>query len=258
MSTPDAYFVADGARFAATEHTRGPWSPLHQHGGPPSALLARAFERLVAAAGLAVVRMTVELIRPVPIGAVEVTAAVVQAGRKVQRLEGTLAAEDRDVCRATALAIRMTDVPLPTSREPDMAPPEAGVPFVFPFFHGGLGYAAAVEARLARGVWGHGPVSLWIRSRLPLLADEAPSPLQQVMIAADSGSGVAVVVDPARFTFVNADLTVSLHRPPVDEWVCLDAATRVEPSGVGLTVTRLLDREGAIGAALQSLVIEPR
>jgi hypothetical protein len=154
--------------------------------------------------------------------------------------------------------VRVTDVPLPAAREEGVASPAASTPFVFPFFRGGLGYAAAVETRVARGVWGHGPVALWIRSRVPLLPGETPSPLQRVMIAADSGSGVAVVLDPARWTFVNADLTVALHRPPEGEWVCVDAATTTEPSGVGLTVTRLLDPEGPIGAALQSLVIEPR
>ena len=36
----DADFGPDGERFAPTELARGPWSPLHQHGGAPSALLA--------------------------------------------------------------------------------------------------------------------------------------------------------------------------------------------------------------------------
>ena len=40
----DAFYVTDGDDFVATAHTRGPWSPKHQHGGPPSALLARAIE----------------------------------------------------------------------------------------------------------------------------------------------------------------------------------------------------------------------
>src|SRR5207237_67687 len=35
----DAFYIPDGDDFVATVHTRGPWSPKHQHGGPPSALL---------------------------------------------------------------------------------------------------------------------------------------------------------------------------------------------------------------------------
>ena len=30
-------FVPDGDGWLATSHTRGPWSPVHQHGGPPAA-----------------------------------------------------------------------------------------------------------------------------------------------------------------------------------------------------------------------------
>lgn len=33
-----AFFVPDGATFAAQDWARGPWSNAHQHGGPPAAL----------------------------------------------------------------------------------------------------------------------------------------------------------------------------------------------------------------------------
>ena len=35
----------DGSRWQATVHTTGPWDARAQHGGPPSALLARAVEQ---------------------------------------------------------------------------------------------------------------------------------------------------------------------------------------------------------------------
>ncbi|MBI2206090.1 MAG: thioesterase family protein [Candidatus Rokubacteria bacterium] len=258
-SIPDAYFVADGGRFIATEHTRGPWSDRHQHGGPPSALLVRAIERVLAGSGTALARITIELLSPVPIATLEVAASATRAGRKVQRLDATLTSDGRLIARATALAIRTTALELPApAGSLDVPAPADSDPFVFPFFRSGIGYALAVEARLARGVWGKGPATLWIRTRVPLVAGELPSPLQRVMIAADSGNGIAVVLDAARWTFVNADLTVALHRPPDGEWIGLDAGTTVEPSGVGLTVTRLLDTRGTIGIAHQSLVVDPR
>lgn len=256
---PDAFFVPDGPRFVATAHARGPWSPGHQHGGPPSALLARALEQTLAGTGMMIARLTIDLLSPVPLGTVEVTAAVIRAGRKVQRLEGAVSAEGRPVLRATALAVRTTDLPVPTvARSRAIPPPEASTPFVFPFFHEDIGYATAVEGRVARGVWGKGATAVWVRPRVRLLPDEPLTPLQRVMIAADSGNGVAVVLDPARWTFVNADLTVALHRLPAGEWMGLDADTTPEPAGVGLTIARLLDEGGPIGIAVQGLVIEPR
>ena len=42
----DAFYLPLGDdRWGATRHTTGPWDAGFQHGGPPSALLARAIER---------------------------------------------------------------------------------------------------------------------------------------------------------------------------------------------------------------------
>ncbi len=258
----DAFFVPAGEAFVSTEHTRGPWSAGHQHAGPPSALLARAIERAVAdEPAFQVARMTVELMAPVPIGLLSVVTAVLRAGRKVRRIEATLSAEGRPLARATGLAIRTEPMALdPVALDPHdpPAPPEHGTPWGFPVFKAAVGYGTAVDTRRVGGGYGQNPTTVWIRPRVALVAGEPPSPLQRVMIAADSGNGVAVVLDPERYTFVNADLSVYLHRPPEGEWVCLQAVTAPEASGVGLSTTRLFDRRGAIGWGLQALVVEAR
>jgi len=79
------FFVPDGDGFVATVSTRGPWSPTHQHGGPPAALCVRALERLTPP-GAMLTRLTFDFLRPVPIGRLVVSAEVVRAGAKVQRL----------------------------------------------------------------------------------------------------------------------------------------------------------------------------
>jgi acyl-CoA thioesterase len=93
---------------------------------------------------------------------------------------------------------------------------------------------------------------------VPLIAGERPTPLECLVLAADSASGVAVVVDPRAATFVNGDLTIALHRDPVGEWICLDAATTGERHGIGLTRARLWDTAGLVGRSLQTLLLEPR
>ena len=112
------------------------------------------------------------------------------------------------------------------------APPAESAPFELPFMSGNEGYHRAMEWRLAKGTWGRGPTAVWLRPRVPLVAGERPTPLECLVAATDSASGVAVVVDPAA-TFVNGDLTIALHRGPVGEWTCLDAATTGEPHGIG-------------------------
>jgi hypothetical protein len=257
---PGPFFAADGDRLVATVWTRGPWSPAHQHGGPPAALCARALERLLPADAM-LARLTFDFIRPVPIAPLTAVAEVVRAGAKVQRLRAVVRDETgAELLHATAVAIRTAPV-LPASRvEPGEAPPppEAGTPFTFPFFRDPTGYHQAVEGRIVRGSWGAGRMTAWLRSRVPLVAGETPSPLQRLLIVADSASGIAVVLDQARHSWVNADLTVHLHRAPESDWLCLDAITTAEAHGVGLTRAHLRDTHGPIGVSLQSLVIDAR
>jgi hypothetical protein len=45
---------------------------------------------------------------------------------------------------------------------------------------------------------------------------------------------------------------------PAGEWVCLDAVTLPERSGIGMADTRLHDERGPIGRALQTLLVDRR
>jgi Thioesterase-like superfamily len=102
------FFTADSAdRFIPSASARGPWSPQHQHGGPPAALLARAFARQ-AGAGMQIARLTFDFLRPVPLAPLTVATRVVRAGSKVQRLAGSLLTEEGTaVLEASCLAMRV-------------------------------------------------------------------------------------------------------------------------------------------------------
>jgi Thioesterase-like superfamily len=84
------------------------------------------------------------------------------------------------------------------------------------------------------------------------------APLSRVLTAADSGNGVSAAVDFRRYVFINADLTVNLHRHPEGEWVCLDARTMVDGAGVGLAESALHDEKGPLGRSTQSLYVATR
>src|SRR5947209_18218182 len=60
------FLGGEDGRFVASELARGPWDADAQHGGAPAALLMREFERIPAADGLQIARVTYELLRPVP------------------------------------------------------------------------------------------------------------------------------------------------------------------------------------------------
>src|SRR5262249_57188278 len=110
----------------------------------------------------------------------------------------------------------------PPPPPPPLPPPEGGTPFEFPFFNEPESYHGAMEIRIVRGDWGSGRVAAWMRQRMPLVAGTPTSPLERVLVAADSGSGVSAAIEHKRVTAINADLSVSVHRPLEGEWVGMD------------------------------------
>jgi Thioesterase-like superfamily len=258
---PEAFYVPDGGSFVATELTRGPWDEGSQHAGPPCALLGRALDRAGALDPAQLVRVTYEILRPVPIARLTTRAEVVRPGRSVELVEGALLHEGEEVVRARAWRIRTADVEI--DREmPEPAPipgPEsASVQRFFPV-PWDVGYHTAMEVRFVTGGFVEpGPAQAWMRMRWPLVAGEETKPRDRVLVAADSGNGVSAPLDYHRYVYINTDLTVSLRRLPQGEWVCLDAVTYAGTNGVGLSDSVLHDRGGMFGRATQALLVAER
>ncbi len=265
-----AFFEPDGdGGYVATELTRGPWDPGHQHAGPPAALVGRELERLgegrIGGPGgpaAQVGRLTYEVLRPVPIGRLTVTARVERPGRRVEMVSATLSGEEGEalmLARGWRLRTEAVGFERPPGF-PDPPPgPEAGKQGEF--FHTGydVGYHAAMDYRFISGAFMEpGPATVWMRPKVPLLPGEEVTPLQRVLVAADSGNGVSSPLDWRRYLFINVDLSVHLHRMPRGEWVCLDAVTLPEGEGVGFSDTALFDEDGAIGRAAQTLLVAER
>ena len=257
-----ALFERDGDRYVPTQLTRGPWDPRAMHGGAPSALFAHVCETYDPGPAGFVARLTVELLRPVPLTPMTLRARTIRPGRKVQWLEAVLLdADEREMARATVLRLRTEEVDTSGSVGivADAPPPVDAGGDPPPFFGlGDVGFWSANDLRIVGGDWMEpGPGTAWLRLRCPVVAGETLSPCSRAAAAADFGSGIG---NPLRFTQasgINADITISLHRHPVGEWICLESGAWVQPHGVGLAETRLHDERGPIGQALQSLLIEP-
>lgn len=331
--TTGSLFVPAGASWLPTDLARGPWSVDALHGGPVAALVARAVEQLAGELGahrartaarviagdehagapersahtdhlpdtMMATRLTVELIRPVPVAPLTVTAAVTRPGRKVQLVEARVTAAGRDVVWARAVLLRRHGDPhwpgaqgtasndrsgdvrdprtnppsshtprastteddqLPTGGPaifkmpvgPEQAERQLGLTDAYPAFHN-----VGAELRFVDGTFDTlGPSTVWIRLRAPVVPGELPSPLQRAAAAADFGNGVSAVLPFEQWRFINPDLTVVLHRPPIGQWVGLQARTDLGVPGVGVATSVLWDTQGTIGSATQTLVVEHR
>lgn len=256
----DAFYLPDGDAFQATPLTRGPWDARFQHGGPPAALAGGALARWGADADAwFLARLTIELLRPVPIGRVAVAVEPERLGRGVQRLTATLSVDGQAVLTARGLRIRRSPIDAPPVPAPAAwPPPEAGTPLRFDFFRHPVGYHQAVRMVCAHGAWGATPIGVWARPVVPLVAGRADLPRERVLVLADAQSGMGVPLDPAVWSFVNPDLTVYFERDPADGWLGFDIRSTASAAGVGLAQSAIRDSQGLLGRSAQSLFIVPR
>lgn len=261
--TDDCFFLpegpsAHGLSFTSTDHTRGPWDARAQHAGPPAALIGHVLEAQHPREDAQVVRVTVEILRPVPVARLHVRTEVARGGRRVEMLTAEVVDDDGErILQARAWRIRTTELPLSAHGvEPEGVPGPDGAAPSRSFFreipHDG--YVEAMDVRFTSGGWDQpGPAVAWMRARHPLVGGEPTTPLDRVLIAADSGNGVSASFDGL---FINPDLTVYLTRPARGEWVCLQAGTTVTDHGIGLAQSTIHDVDGPIGRGLQSLLLD--
>jgi len=257
----DYVFRVDGNRATATPFAAGPWDPAMQHGGAPSALVARAAERFPAERPMRVARLTVDLLRPVPVGALDIETEVIREGRKIQLLQVRLLAAGKECVRASVLKLRDEPQDLPPHegfRPLAFEPPPEDEPRL-PGFGASHGFGSGMSARIVRGEWGKpGPAAVWFRAERPMVEGEATTALMRAALTADFCNGVSSVLDFQQWTYINADLSVSFARDPVGSWILLDAETWVGDRGGALACARLADRDGFFGRAVQTVLIEKR
>jgi hypothetical protein len=263
-------FLADGEHFIPSEYARGPWDPQALHGGAPAALIARAFARHEPLEGAVLARIGIELLVPIPFAALRIDVHTVRGGRRVQELAAELHADGADgprlIARASALRVRAVPEGLPAPAAsldagPPLPPPEQGRPLRFALndAEGQTSFAAsAMEMRWLDDPSTLGPGRVWQRLRVPLLAGEQTTPLSRLAASADFGNGISASLPFESFLFINADLSIHLHRLPVGEWIGLDARTLLAPGGAGMSESVLHDRNGPVGRAFQALVVAAR
>jgi hypothetical protein len=256
----DAIFRVDGNDVVTSPFAAGPWDPSMQHGSPPAALAVWAAERISTPVPMRVARVTVDLMRPVPVAPLTIESEVLREGRKIQLCAVRLLAGGVVVVGATVLKIKVQASELPPEAViepvelpgPDQSRIERVDFSSSPFVTG-------MSLRAARGHFGvPGPGAIWYRVDRPIVEGARVSPAMRAMAAADFCNGTSSVLDFRAWTFLNADLTVNFSREPAGDWILLDAETWIGPDGAGLAMARLADARGYFGRPFQRIVIEKR
>ena len=102
-------FAREGSLLVPTAAAPGPWRPDALHGGAVSALLGHCLEEH----GWQLARVTMDLLRRVPLEPLRLTAEATASSRRVLRKEATLWAGDVLVAKAAALLLPEAEVDLP-------------------------------------------------------------------------------------------------------------------------------------------------
>ncbi|MBO0677153.1 thioesterase family protein [Mycolicibacterium sp. S2-37] len=267
---PDCYYeIRDtqdplGERFGATDLVRSTWSASIQHAAPVSALLVRALERCAPREDTRFSRVLVDLLGAVPAeGDLWVRARIERPGRQIELLVAELLAPGRDgaprpVARASGWRLQTLDTtpvvrasaaplrPLAEARSRDMAK------------DWDRNYVHSLDWRWLTQPLAEGPGESWITPTVDLVDGESMTPLQRLFAVADDANGIGTKLDIRRWTFLNTDLVVHLHRIPDGIWIGIRAETDYGPDGIGTTIGTLFDEAGPVGAIQQSVLVRPR
>ena len=254
-----AYFERlDDARFLATEHVGGAWELSEQHIAPALGLLVHAVELdrdRRRDDGLQVVRLSHDILGTVPVAEVEVDVRVTRPGRTIELVEAVLSHGGRTVVVLRAWLLRAHDTAalagttLPAIPRPhELSAWDAGA--VWPG-----GFIKTAEVR--RDQDEPGRARFWVRTGVPLVADEPVSDLARLCGLLDIANGMTVRVDPRDVAFPNVDLTAHFFRVPQGEWLGCDTSVSFGPTGLGLTTSVLHDEAGAFGTLNQALTVRP-
>lgn len=254
----DAFFRREAEQFVPADIARGPWDRESLHGRVLAGLIAHSVEREYGDDEFQYARLTVDMFRLAPFAPLTVSTRVVRQGGRIRVIEGTIAAAGVDVARGSVVMLRRTDEPEGHVWSPppwQVPPPEQLSP---PQIEGEPRLPPMWETRNIDGAMGSVEQKrAWIRELRPLVDAEPLTPFTRVAVACDFANPFANSGDHG-LNHVNADVSLYLHRLPVDEWIGFEVTSHHSAEGVAVGECALYDTTGAIGRSLVCAVAQRR
>jgi hypothetical protein len=216
------------------------------HGRLLAGLLARTVEQRFGDDDFHFARMTIDLFRLPPMAPLGIEVRLTREGNRIRVAEGSLTADSVEVARGSVVMLRKAEQP-----EGEVwSPPNWDVPAPddVPEPQGWSGGMPMWETRpiTARGFGGVEQKRAWIRESRQLIEGEALTPFLRAAIAADYTNPFANSGSRG-LNFVNADITMYLHRLPETEWVGFEVSSHQSEDGVAVGSCTLYDVRGPIG-----------
>lgn len=253
-----------GEKFVATDLVRSTWSAAIQHAAPVSALLVRGLERCDQRDDTRLSRVVIDLLGPVPAeGDFWVRSQVERSGKQIELVSSEMLApgpdgRPRPVARASGWRLAQQDTQ-------DVA--RAAAPPLRPLSEArsrnlekdwDRNYVHSLDWRWLTPPLNDGPGESWISPTVDLVKGETMTQLERLFAVADDANGIGAKLDIRKWTFLNTDLVVHVHRVPDGQWIGIRAETNYGPDGIGTTIGTLFDEGGVIGGIQQSVLVRRR
>lgn len=259
----EVLYHREGDTFNPQPPAGSPWHPSLLHGGAVAALLGLLAEEQVSSwSDFRINRITMNLIRPVPMAPLVTRARLERDGQRMKVVQVEVLAGDKPVARAEAIAQRIGQVELPDYAPRPAAAPQG--PQGMPDFSiqkmlddKGLnipeGFHTRVQVRALTPWVEQGKGTCWLALPLTVLEGVALTPFVRAAMISDLGNGVGQLHFGKGRGTINADITLALFRYPAGEWLCLDSEAQVQDTGLGIVHSQLFDQSGACGYVLQTV-----
>ncbi|MFA5664163.1 thioesterase family protein [Castellaniella sp.] len=254
---PHAYYVRqDTDRFISTLHAQGSWQPGEQHLAPAAGLVLAEAERRLPGDKL-ISRVTFDVLGVIHSGPFTIEVDVVRPGRTIELIEARMCHGHQTSIQARIWRLETSDTTSIQALEWNTLPPRETMPTVRLGDIWTGGFMATLEAHQSTGNR-PGRGQTWLRTEVPLVADEIDPPVAGFTKLVDTVNGISARLHSDQAFFANVDLTVHFIRQPTPGWVGFDTHVNFGPTGLGETFAVLSDAHGPVGTVAQSLTLRLR
>ena len=246
--TDEPYFLRDGAHYIPQPPCRGPWDPKTLSGRAMVSLLGFQIEQDLNDPAYMPARLTVDMYRLPQFAPVEIKTNIVRGGTRIKVIDAEFVSEGVSYARATTQWLKRgensegnvwspPDWNVPAPEDVPLPPPRPGMP------------PGAQMMRPITGMMGtFGQKRMWLEEKRDIVGGVALTPFMRAAGVADLCNPYANSGDKG-LGYINSDVTLYLHRLPVDEWVGLEVVNHHATDGVAIGECIMYDRQGAIGTS---------
>ena len=238
---------ADGpGRYLFNGISRGPWDPNSLHARVLAGLISHEIELAYTGDDFHCARLTIDLYRLPKLTPAEITTRAVRQGGRIRVIEAEYASGGISYARATAVLLKRTENPAGQAWQPppwnvpgpdDVEAREGVVGFTFPMWE--TRYITPSRQEVVRQ-------QAWVRETRELVAGVPLTPFVRAASGADFTNPFANWTTEG-LQFINADITLYLHRYPQGEWIGFEVASHQSADGIAVGQCTMYDEQGAIG-----------